>query len=81
MHSATEQLAAEKSLQNYQWLPSVASDLLAKLGRTVEVWVRLEQAGQAAALAFNLRARELLLERVRDMLNPHDSRSSLKKCR
>ena len=39
MHSATEQLAAEKSLQNYQWLPSVATDLLAKLGRTDQVRV------------------------------------------
>ena len=31
-----EQLAAEKSLQNYQWLPGVRSDLLARLGRTEE---------------------------------------------
>lgn len=79
MHSATEQLAAEKSLQNCQWLPSVPGDLLAKMGQTVEVRVHLEQAGQAAAQAFNLRARKLLLEWVRDMLNPHDSGSSLKR--
>ncbi len=64
-----EQLAAEKSLQNYQWLPSVRGDLLARLGRTGEARVQFEQA---AALASNLRERELLLERAREMQNPPD---------
>jgi RNA polymerase sigma factor (sigma-70 family) len=58
-----EQLATEKSLQNYQWLPSVHGDFLAKLGRTVEARAQFEQA---AALTSNVRERELLLERVRD---------------
>jgi RNA polymerase sigma factor (sigma-70 family) len=61
-----EQLATEKSLQNYQWLPSVRGDLLAKLGRHAEARVQFEQA---AALASNLRERELLLERARAMQN------------
>ena len=64
-----EQLAAEKSLQNYQWLPSVRGDLLAKLGRHVEARTQFEQA---AALASNLRERELLLGRAREMQNPPD---------
>lgn len=59
-----EQLTAEKSLQNYQWLPSVRGDLLARLGRHVEAHLQFEQA---AALASNLRERELLLERAREM--------------
>ena len=64
-----EQLGAEKSLQNYQWLPSVRGDLLAKLGRHVEARTQFEQA---AALASNLRERELLLGRAREMQNPPD---------
>ena len=66
-----EQLATEKSLQNYQWLPSVRGDLLAKLGRHVEARVQFEQA---AALASNLRERELLLERARAMKTSSDNR-------
>ena len=65
-----EQLAAEKSLQNYHWLPSVRGDLLARLGRTEEARVLFEHA---AALVFNLRERELLLGRAREMQNPPDS--------
>jgi predicted RNA polymerase sigma factor len=64
-----EQLAAEKSLQNYQWLPSVRGDLLAKLGRHAEAGAQFEQA---AALASNLRERELLLERARAMQHSAD---------
>ncbi|MEP6824377.1 MAG: RNA polymerase subunit sigma-24, partial [Ramlibacter sp.] len=55
-------LARDKSLQNYQWLPSVRADLLAKLGRHAEARAEFERA---AALAQNGRERELLLERAR----------------
>ncbi|MES2281989.1 MAG: RNA polymerase sigma factor [Pseudomonadota bacterium] len=54
-------LGADKSLQNYQWLPSVRGDLLAKLGRNSEAMAEFERAAQ---LAGNARERELLLERV-----------------
>jgi RNA polymerase sigma factor (sigma-70 family) len=64
-----EQLTAEKSLKNYQWLPSVHGDLLAKLGRRDEARGQFEQA---AALASNLRERELLLGRVREMQGRRD---------
>jgi predicted RNA polymerase sigma factor len=57
-------LRDEKSLRNYQWLPSVRGDLLAKLGRTNEARAEFERA---AALATNARERELLLERVREL--------------
>jgi RNA polymerase sigma factor (sigma-70 family) len=57
-------LREEKSLRNYQWLPSVRGDLLAKLGRTDEARVEFERA---ASLATNGRERELLLERVREL--------------
>jgi predicted RNA polymerase sigma factor len=55
-------LAAEKSLQNYQWLWSVRADLLAKLGRAEEARLDFERA---AGLARNERERELLMERAR----------------
>ncbi|MES1976625.1 MAG: RNA polymerase sigma factor [Pseudomonadota bacterium] len=54
-------LGADKSLQNYQWLPSVRGDLLAKLGRSSEARAEFERAAQ---LAGNARERELLLERA-----------------
>ncbi|MES2190525.1 MAG: RNA polymerase sigma factor [Pseudomonadota bacterium] len=54
-------LATDKSLQNYQWLPSVRGDLLAKLGRHDEAKAEFERAAQ---LAGNARERELLLERA-----------------
>jgi RNA polymerase sigma factor (sigma-70 family) len=57
-------LRAEKSLQNYQWLPSVRGDLLAKLGRTEEARVEFERA---AGLASNARERELLLRRAQEL--------------
>jgi RNA polymerase sigma factor (sigma-70 family) len=57
-------LRHEKSLQNYQWLPSVRGDLLAKLGRAQEARAEFERA---AALAGNDRERELLLARAREM--------------
>jgi RNA polymerase sigma factor (sigma-70 family) len=57
-------LRGEKSLQNYQWLPSVRGDLLAKLGRTDEARAEFERA---ASLAGNSRERDLLLERIRDL--------------
>ena len=39
-------LREEKSLQNYQWLPSVRGDLLAKLGRNEEARVEFERAAR-----------------------------------
>ncbi len=54
-------LAQEGALQNYQWLPSVRGDLLAKLGRTAEA---REQFERAAALAGNARERDLLQSRA-----------------
>ena len=54
-------LADEKALKNYQWLPSVRGDLLAKMGRHGEAQAEFERA---AELAGNARERELLLERA-----------------
>jgi RNA polymerase sigma factor (sigma-70 family) len=54
----------EPTLQNYQWLPSVRGDLLARLGRDDEARAEFERA---AALAGNARERELLLERARGL--------------
>jgi RNA polymerase sigma factor (sigma-70 family) len=54
-------LRDEPALQNYQWLPSVRADLLAKLGRNDEARAEWKRA---AALAQNERERELLLERA-----------------
>jgi RNA polymerase sigma factor (sigma-70 family) len=54
-------LAGEPALRNYQWLPSVRGDLLARLGRKEEACAEFERA---AALATNARERALLLERV-----------------
>jgi RNA polymerase sigma factor (sigma-70 family) len=54
-------LRSDPALQNYQWLPSVRADLLAKLGRNDEAraeWMR------AASLAQNERERALLLDRA-----------------
>jgi predicted RNA polymerase sigma factor len=51
----------EPALQNYQWLPSVRGDLLAKLDRHAEACAEFERA---AALARNTRERDLLLERA-----------------
>ncbi len=58
-------LRGDKALQNYQWLPSVRGDLLARLGRNNEARHEFERA---AALAGNLRERELLLERAQGLL-------------
>jgi RNA polymerase sigma factor (sigma-70 family) len=57
-------LANEKVLQNYQWLPSVRGDLLAKLGRHAQARAEFERA---AHLTQNARERELLLERAAEM--------------
>ncbi|MDB5946809.1 MAG: polymerase subunit sigma-24 [Ramlibacter sp.] len=57
-------LRDERSLQGYQWLPSVRADLLAKLGRKDEARADFEKA---AALAQNARERELLLQRAAQM--------------
>jgi predicted RNA polymerase sigma factor len=54
-------IASDKQLRNYQWLPSVRGDLLAKLGRNDEAKAEFERAAQ---LAGNARERELLRERA-----------------
>ena len=54
-------LRQDKALQNYQWLPSVRGDFLAKLGRKDEARAEFERA---ASLAKNVRERELLLARA-----------------
>jgi RNA polymerase sigma factor (sigma-70 family) len=59
-----DQLQGDKSLRNYQWLPSVRGDLLAKLGRNDEARAEFKRA---AELAGNARERELLLARARDI--------------
>lgn len=59
-----DRLKDVKAMQNYQWLPSVRGDLLAKLGRNAEAKTEFERA---AALAQNVRERELLLERARTL--------------
>jgi RNA polymerase sigma factor (sigma-70 family) len=57
-------LRGEKSLRNYQWLPSVRGDLLAKLGRYAEARAEFMRA---AAMAGNAREKELLLQRAQDL--------------
>ena len=59
-----DKLQGEKSLQNYQWLPSVRGDLLAKLGRHEEARAEFKRA---AELAGNARERELLLTRATNL--------------
>jgi RNA polymerase sigma factor (sigma-70 family) len=54
-------LRDDKALRQYQWLPSVRGDLLAKLGRREEARTEFELA---AALAGNQREKALLLERA-----------------
>lgn len=60
-------LCAEPALKNYQWLPSVRGDLLAKLGRREEARAEFERA---ASLAGNSRERLLLLERAAGLSSP-----------
>ena len=57
-------LRDDKSLRDYQWLPSVRGDLLAKLGRNDEARAELMRA---AELARNARERELLLQRAAEL--------------
>ncbi len=57
----------DKALKNYQWLPSVRADLLAKLGRIDEARHDLEHA---LSLTANVRERELLQERLAGLENP-----------
>jgi predicted RNA polymerase sigma factor len=54
-------MRGEPALQNYQWLPSVRGDLLARLGRQAEARAEFEAA---AALARNAREQAFLLERA-----------------
>jgi predicted RNA polymerase sigma factor len=58
-----DRLTAEPSLKNYDLLPSVRGDLLAKLGRKDEARVEFEHA---ASLTRNERERRLLFDRARE---------------
>jgi RNA polymerase sigma factor (sigma-70 family) len=64
--AVADSLRTERSLQGYQWLPSVRADLLAKLGRNDEARAEFEHA---ASLAQNARERELLLARAVQLKN------------
>jgi RNA polymerase sigma factor (sigma-70 family) len=64
-------LRDDKSLRDYQWLPSVRADLLAKMGRHDEARVELLRA---AELARNARERELLLDRAASLRSGPTSR-------
>jgi RNA polymerase sigma factor (sigma-70 family) len=55
-------LIDEPALQQYHLLPSVRGDLLSKLGRVDEAH---QEFGRAAAMAQNVRERELLLARAK----------------
>jgi predicted RNA polymerase sigma factor len=57
-------LNGDKALRNYQWLPSVRGDLLARLGRNAEARAEFMRA---AMLAGNAREKELLLSRAEDL--------------
>lgn len=59
-------LREDRALRDYQWLPSVRGDLLAKLGRKNEARVEFLRA---AELARNERERELLLQRAEELGN------------
>ncbi len=63
--SIVERLLDDKALRQYQWLPSVQGDLLAKLGRKDEARAAFERA---AALAGNAREKALLLERAKGLV-------------
>ncbi|AMO23059.1 RNA polymerase sigma factor [Ramlibacter solisilvae] len=62
-----DRLQGEKSMRNYQWLPSVRGDLLAKLERYEEARAEFLRA---AAMAGNAREKELLLARAHDSRPP-----------
>jgi RNA polymerase sigma factor (sigma-70 family) len=64
-------LRDDKSLRDYQWLPSVRADLLAKMGRHDEARVELLRA---AELARNARERGLLLDRAASLRSGPTSR-------
>jgi RNA polymerase sigma factor (sigma-70 family) len=57
----TDALQGDKTMRDYQWLPSVRGDLLSKLGRHAEARAEFERA---AAMASNAKERELLLARA-----------------
>ncbi|HYF21228.1 MAG TPA: RNA polymerase sigma factor [Ramlibacter sp.] len=59
--AVVEGLLQDKSLRQYQWLPSVEGDLLEKLGRRAEARAAFLRA---AELAGNEREKELLLGRA-----------------
>ena len=59
-----DSLLSVRTLQEYQWLPSVRGDLLAKLGRNDEARAEFLRAAQ---LARNARERELLHKRAEEL--------------
>lgn len=71
--AAVDALREERSLQGYQWLPSVRGDLLAKLGRAQEARIEFQRA---AELASNSRERDLLLERAAALAVPANDKRS-----
>jgi len=56
-----DELARDKALQNYHWLPSVRGDLLLKLGRGPEARAEFERAAEQTR---NARERALLMARA-----------------
>ncbi|HYC95226.1 MAG TPA: RNA polymerase sigma factor [Sphingomicrobium sp.] len=60
-------LCNERALRDYQWLPSVRGDLLARLGRNREA---REEFERAAGMARNARERDLLLQRAAELQAP-----------
>lgn len=63
-------LMSEPALRQYHLLPSVRGDLLSKLGRMAEAH---EEFGRAAAMALNVRERELLLARAKSCAGVTDA--------
>ena len=59
-------IANEKAMASYHLLPTVRADFLAKLGRIPEARRELERA---ATMTHNVRERELLLARARDLVD------------
>ena len=62
-----DNIVDERVLYNYHLLPSVRGDLLAKLGRSAEAKTEFERA---AAMARNVRERELLIARALEYGRP-----------
>lgn len=63
---AVDRLATDSALTGYHLLPSVRGDLLTKLRRFTEA---REETQLAISLTQNLRVRELLVERLKQIEN------------